>query len=227
MDSAIIAPQLQIQKPNLISRAIWIMLYPIKSCRLPRACILIQVVAWNARSCDSIISSLGQAKRNIAKKRFFQTSLSAKSCQCETRKEFKTQDIGDILACFRTPIMHIRARCMIYDLFELGDICKVTCEGSSLPQRHKKKTGDLTVLSCIPQTPKIVYDRLMETDGSITHILHEYTQNHPREEIPTQLRSRAPRRFVPPQRHCLTVGETCLTQIGKDRLTQHISGCVT
>ena len=91
----------------------------------------------------------------------------------------------------------------------------------------RKKTGDLTVLSCIPQTPKIVYDRLMETDGSITHILHEYTQNHPREDIPTQLRSRAPRRFVPPQRHCLTVGETCLTQIGKDRLTQHINGCVT
>ena len=143
------------------------------------------------------------------------------------REEFKTQDIGDILACFGTPIAHIRARCMIYDLFELGGICSVTCEGSSLPQRHKKKTGDLTVLSCIPQTQKNVYDGLsMETGGSTTHILHEYTQNHPREDIPTQLRSRAPRRFVPPQRHCLTVGETCLTQIGKDRLTQHINGYV-
>ena len=45
------------------------------------------------------------------------------------------------------------------DMFELGDMCKVTCEGYSLPQPHKSKTT-LTVLSCIPQLPKMVCECL-------------------------------------------------------------------
>lgn len=164
-----------------ISRAIWIMLYPIKSCRLPRACNLIQVVACNARSWDSIISSLGHARRNIAKKRCFQTSLSAKSCQCGTRGIQNTGHWRHPGLFWNTDYAHTRKMHDIRSIWIGGHLqCDLWRLFTASTPQEKNRRLDCSVL--YPSNSKKCLWRFINGNGWLNH--SHFTWIHP--EPPTR-----------------------------------------